>query len=452
MERVKAQGKWSLFDPNEAPGLADTYGAEFEALYTKYEEEGRARKTINAQDVWFAILDSQIETGTPYMLYKDAANRKSNQKNLGTIKCSNLCTEIIEYTSPEETAVCNLASIALPMFVSDGKFNHKRLAEVTKVVTRNLNKIIDVNFYPVESCRTSNMRHRPIGIGIQGLADVFIMLRMPFDCDEARQLNKEIFETMYFAALTASNELAKQNGPYESFPGSPLSQGIFQFDMWNVKPASDRWDWEGLRKEVMEHGTRNSLLLAPMPTASTSQILGNCECFEPYTSNIYSRRVLAGEFTVVNQHLLKDLIELNLWTPELKNKIVAGNGSVQHCDEIPDDLKAIYRTVWEIKQRSIITMAAERGAYIDQSQSMSVFMEGVNSRNLTSLHFAAWGLGLKTGMYYLRTRPAADAIKFTVDQEALQRRDARAAEAAAKEEEMEGMVCTMEEGCISCGS
>ncbi|MBK5285222.1 MAG: ribonucleoside-diphosphate reductase subunit alpha, partial [Bacteroidia bacterium] len=368
MKRVEENGTWSLFCPNEAPGLAECYGKEFETLYEKYEKEGRARKTISAQELWFAILESQIETGTPYMLFKDACNEKSNQKNLGTIKSSNLCTEIIEYTAPDEIAVCNLASIALPRFVIDGKFDHQKLFEITYSITKNLNKIIDVNYYPVEEAKRSNMRHRPVGIGVQGLADVFILLRMPFESDSARELNKDIFETIYYASLTASKDLAKQFGPYETYKGSPVSQGIFQYDMWNVTPSS-RWEWDVLKEEVKQYGVRNSLLIAPMPTASTSQILGNNECIEPYTSNIYTRRVLSGEFVVVNKHLLKDLVRLGIWNEGLKNKIIMANGSVQDIDEIPQDIKDIYKTVWEIKQRHLIDMAADRGAFIDQSQS-----------------------------------------------------------------------------------
>jgi len=428
MKRVEANDVWSLFCPHECPGLADTYGDEFEALYEQYEREGRARKTIKAQDLWFEILESQTETGTPYMLFKDHANRKSNQKNLGTIKSSNLCTEIIEYTSADEIAVCNLASIALPKFIKTGpdgvaRFDHDKLFEITKVVTRNLNKIIDLNYYPVEEARRSNMRHRPIGIGVQGLADAFILLRMPFESDEARQLNKDVFETIYFGAMTASMELAKQEGPYESWAGSPISQGIFQFDMWEqdgqpVKPNSGRWDWETLRRDVVQFGVRNSLLLAPMPTASTSQILGNNECFEPFTSNIYLRRVLSGEFVVVNKYLLKDLVKLGLWNDSMKNMLIAANGSVQDIPYIPQNLKDLYKTVWEIKQKHIIDMAADRGAFICQSQSLNIHMVDANFGKLTSMHFYAWKKGLKTGMYYLRTKAAADAVKFTVEKQA----------------------------------
>lgn len=415
MKRVKAEGTWSLFCPNEAPGLADCYGAEFELLYEKYEAEGRARKTIPAREVWTKILESQIETGTPYILYKDACNEKSNQKNLGTIKSSNLCTEIVEYTAPDEVAVCNLASIALPRFVDkDGNFDHKRLFDVTYVVTKNLNKIIDINYYPVEEARNSNMRHRPIGIGVQGLADTFILMRMPFESEEARLLNREIFETIYYAAMTASKDLAKQLGPYQTFAGSPLSKGIFQFDMWNVKPT-DRWEWDVLREEVIKFGARNSLLIAPMPTASTSQILGNNECIEPYTSNIYVRRVLSGEFVVVNKHLLNDLIQMGIWNNDLKNQLIAANGSVQNINGIPAELKELYKTVWEIKQKSIIDQAADRGAFICQSQSLNLFVQDINFAKLTSMHFYGWERGLKTGMYYLRTKAASDPVKFTVD-------------------------------------
>ncbi len=416
MKRVKENGKWSLMCPSECPNLADTYGDEFEALYLKYESEGKFRKQINAQELWFHILDSQTETGTPYMLYKDHVNRKSNQKNLGVIRSSNLCTEIMEYTSADEVAVCNLASINLSRFVENNTFNFQKLYDITYIVTKNLNKVIDVNFYPVIEAQNSNMRHRPVGLGVQGLADVFMMLRHPFESEEARILNTNIFETIYFAALCASKDIAKVDGPYESYKGSPISEGKFQFDMWNVTPT-DRWNWEELRKEIMEHGVRNSLLVAPMPTASTSQILGNNECFEPYTSNIYTRRVLSGQFMVVNKHLLKDLIEIELWSEEMKNAIIANNGSIQAIEGIPEDIKELYKTAWEIKQRAIIDMAADRGAFIDQSQSLNLFMESPNYKKLTSAHFYAWEKGLKTGMYYLRSRPAVDPIKFTVDVE-----------------------------------
>lgn len=460
MKRVEADGEWSLFCPNEAPGLQDCFGEEFEALYERYEAEGRARKTIKAQELWFAILESQIETGTPYMLYKDAANSKSNQQNLGTIKSSNLCTEIMEYTSPDEVAVCNLASLALPRFVNDGKFDFEKLYEVTYHVTKNLNRIIDNNYYPVEEARTSNMRHRPIGLGVQGLADVFILLRLPFESDMAKMLNKNIFETLYFAAMTASKDLAKTEGAYETFAGSPLSKGQFQFDMWGVQPT-DRHDWEGLRKEVMEHGVRNSLLVAPMPTASTSQILGNNECFEPYTSNIYTRRVLSGEFIIVNKHLLKDLVQLGLWNNTMKNNIIANNGSVQHINEIPADIKELYKTVWEIKQRNIIDMAADRGAYICQSQSLNLFVDNPTTAKLTSMHFYAWKKGLKTGMYYLRTQAAAQAVQFTIEKQASN--DIAPViptiEQNAAQNDLDDITtdftapsCRMEEGCVTCSS
>lgn len=416
MKRVKENGMWPLFCPNEAPGLAEVYGEAFEELFIRYEEEGRARKTVKAQELWFAIVQSQIETGTPYMLYKDACNEKSNQKNLGTIKSSNLCTEIIEYTAPDEVAVCNLASIALSRFIKDGAFDHTKLFEVTKVVTRNLNKIIDGNYYPVEAAKRSNLRHRPIGIGVQGLADVFIQLRLPFDSPQAIQLNKEIFETIYYAAVTASKDLAAVDGAYETYEGSPMSNGLMQFDLWKVQPGK-RWDWDFLREEVKKHGVRNSLLLAPMPTASTSQILGNNECFEPYTSNIYTRRVLSGEFIVVNKHLLKDLVKLGIWNNALKNKVITANGSIQHIAEIPQTIKDIYKTVWEIKQKVLIDMAADRGAFICQSQSLNSFMQEPNVAKITSMHFYAWEKGLKTGMYYLRTKSATDAVKFTVEKE-----------------------------------
>ncbi len=414
MKRVEQNGDWTLMCPNECPGLSEAWGEDFEKLYTKYEAEGKGRKTIKAQELWFKILESQIETGTPYMLYKDAANSKSNQQNLGTIKSSNLCTEIIEYTSPDEVAVCNLASIALPKFVEDGKFDHDKLFEVTYQITLNLNRIIDGNYYPVPEARNSNLRHRPIGIGIQGLADAFILLRYPFESEQAKTLNKEIFETIYYASMTASKDLAIKEGPYETYKGSPVSKGVFQFDMWGVKP-SKRWEWDVLKEEVKKHGVRNSLLLAPMPTASTSQILGNNECFEPYTSNIYTRRTLSGEFVVVNKHLLMDLVKLGLWNDQMKNELISKNGSVLNIDAIPQNLKDLYKTAWEISQKTIIEMAADRGAFICQSQSMNVFMEGANFAKLTSMHFYGWKKGLKTGMYYLRTKAASDAIKFTVD-------------------------------------
>jgi ribonucleoside-diphosphate reductase alpha chain len=418
MKRVEQAGEWTLMCPNECPGLADTHGAKFEALYEKYEIEGKGRSTIKAQDLWFKILESQIETGTPYILFKDAANGKSNQQNLGTIKSSNLCTEIIEYTSPDEVAVCNLGSLALPKYVEKGRFDHDKLFEVTYQLARNLNRVIDQNYYPIPEARRSNMRHRPIGIGVQGLADAFILMRYPFDSVEAKVLNREIFETIYYAALTASKDLAKEEGPYETYEGSPMSQGVMQFDMWGVKP-SDRWEWDVLREEVKKHGVRNSLLLAPMPTASTAQILGNNECFEPYTSNIYTRRVLSGEFVVVNKYLLRDLVKLGLWGDDLKNKIISTNGSVANIPEIPQNLKDLYKTAWEISQKVIIDMAADRGAFICQSQSLNIFMENANFGKLTSMHFYSWKAGLKTGMYYLRTKAATDAIKFTVDKSKL---------------------------------
>jgi len=415
MKRVKENGEWTLMCPHECPGLSDTHSAEFEALYTKYETEGKGRKTIKAQDLWFKILESQIETGTPYMLYKDAANSKSNQQNLGTIKSSNLCTEIIEYTAPDEIAVCNLASIALPKFVTEeGTFDHDKLFEVSYQAALNLNKVIDENYYPVEEARNSNIRHRPIGLGVQGLADAYILLRYPFESEEARKLNREIFETIYYAAMTASKDLAKIDGPYESFAGSPVSKGIFQFDMWNTTPSS-RWEWDVLKEEVKEYGVRNSLLLAPMPTASTAQILGNNECFEPYTSNVYTRRVLSGEFIIVNKHLLKDLVKEGLWTKEMRQTIMSTSGSIQNISNIPQHLKDLYKTAWEISQKAIIDQASDRGAYICQSQSLNIFMENANFGKLTSMHFYGWEKGLKTGMYYLRTKAATDAIKFTVD-------------------------------------
>lgn len=458
MKRVEENGDWSLFCPNEAPGLHETWGDEFEALYTKYEQEGKARKTVKAQELWFAIVEAQIETGTPYLLYKDSANRKSNQQNLGTIKSSNLCTEIIEYTSPDEVAVCNLASLALPRFVNEGVFDHQKLYDVTYQVTKNLNKIIDNNYYPVEEAKNSNLRHRPIGLGVQGLADVFILMRMPFESDAARQLNKDIFETIYFAAMTASKDLAIAEGPYSTFAGSPLSKGQFQFDMWGVTPDSNRWNWDALRQEVVKHGVRNSLLLAPMPTASTSQILGNNECFEPYTSNIYTRRVLSGEFIVVNKHLLRDLVQLNLWDNDMKNKIIKANGSIQKIDEIPTDVKELYKTVWEIKQRTLIDMAAERGAFICQSQSLNLFVDAPTSAKLTSMHFYAWKKGLKTGMYYLRTQAAAQAVQFTVEKQGGKNMDP-VIPAATNLQVVEdasialtGQTCTMEEGCVTCSA
>ncbi len=486
MKRVEANENWTLMCPHECPGMSDCYGDEFERLYEKYESEGKGRRTIPAQELWFAILESQVETGTPYILFKDSANKKSNQKNLGTIKSSNLCTEIIEYTSPDEVAVCNLASIALPKFIKETagvpEYDFKKLYDITKVITRNLNKIIDVNYYPVIEAENSNKRHRPIGIGIQGLADTFILLGLPFDSEKAQKLNKDIFETIYYAAMEASMELAIEEGPYQTWEGSPISQGVFQFDMWGVTPESGMWDWEELRTKVMKNGVRNSLLLAPMPTASTSQILGNNECFEPYTSNIYSRRVLSGEFVVVNKHLLKDLVKIGMWNDGMKNKLIAANGSVQNIAEVPDQLKELYKTAWEIKQKTLIDMSADRGAFICQSQSLNIFMTDPNFAKLTSMHFYSWKAGLKTGMYYLRTKAAVDAVKFTVDRQAIvetipatetieekpldydayaKENDAKTkAEAAAsfqmseEEQRYAAMQCSLDnpEGCEMCGS
>ena len=417
MKRVEADGEWTLMCPNECPGLFSTHSEEFETLYTQYEAEGKGRKTIKARELWEKILESQIETGTPYMLYKDAANRKSNQQNLGTIRSSNLCTEILEYTSKDEIAVCNLASIALPMFVKNGEFDHRELFKVTKRVTKNLNRVIDRNYYPVPEARNSNMRHRPIGLGVQGLADTFILLRLPFTSDEAKKLNQEIFETLYYAAVTASMELAKDEGPYKTYKGSPISKGQFQHNLWGIKDEelSGRWNWEKLRSNINKHGVRNSLLVAPMPTASTSQILGNNECFEPYTSNIYTRRVLSGEFIVVNKHLLEDLVKLGLWNENMKQELMRANGSIQHIDAIPEEIRELYKTVWELSMKDIIDMSRQRGYFIDQSQSLNLFMENANFAKLTSMHFYAWKSGLKTGMYYLRTKAAVDAIKFTLD-------------------------------------
>lgn len=421
MKRVEENGDWTLMCPNECPHLFDTYGEEFEKLYTGYETVGKGRKTIKARLLWEKILEAQIETGNPYMLYKDAANRKSNQKNLGTIRSSNLCTEIMEYTAKDEVAVCNLASIALPMFVEEDEngtkfFNHQKLHKITKKITRNLDTVIDRNYYPVKEAENSNFRHRPIGLGVQGLADAFIMLRLPFTSDEAKKLNEEIFETIYFAAVTSSMEIAKAKEPYSSFKGSPMSLGEFQFNMWGVSEdeLSGRWDWKALRKKVIKNGVRNSLLVAPMPTASTSQILGNNEAFEPYTSNIYTRRVLSGEFIVVNKHLLEDLVDLGLWNNEMKEAIMRANGSVQHIDNIPQELKDLYKTVWEMSMKDIIDMSRQRGYFIDQSQSLNLFMQDANYAKLTSMHFYAWKSGLKTGMYYLRTKSAVNATQFTV--------------------------------------
>ena len=417
MKRVEENSTWTLMCPNECPGLYDCHGEAFEKLYLKYEKEGKGRRTIQARELWDKILESQIETGTPYMLYKDSANRKSNQKNLGTIRSSNLCTEILEYTSEDEVAVCNLASIALPLFIENGKFNHEELFNVTKTVTKNLNRVIDRNYYPVKEAENSNMRHRPIGLGVQGLADAFIKLRLPFTCEEAKSLNQEIFETLYFAAVTASVEEAEKDGAYKSYQASPMAKGEFQHNLWGIKDEelSGRWDWQDLRKKVKKHGVRNSLLVAPMPTASTSQILGNNECFEPYTSNIYTRRVLSGEFIVVNKHLLEDLVNLSLWNEDMKQELMQANGSIQNINGIPDNIKELYKTVWEMSMKDIIDMSRHRGYFIDQSQSLNLFMEGATMAKLTSMHFYAWKSGLKTGMYYLRTKSAVDAIKFTLD-------------------------------------
>ncbi|MCB9062673.1 MAG: ribonucleoside-diphosphate reductase subunit alpha [Halobacteriovoraceae bacterium] len=451
MKRVEEDGQWSLFCPHQCPGMAETYGAEFEKLYTRYEQEGKALKTIKAQDLWFQILESQIETGSPYMLYKDSVNEKSNQKNLGTIKSSNLCTEIMEYTAPDEVAVCNLASVALPMFVDLDKnvYDHHKLYEVIYQMTVNLNRIIDINYYPVPEAKKSNLRHRPIGLGVQGLQDVFFRLRLPFESEQAKILNEDIFETIYFAAMTASMDLAKVDGPYETYHGSPVSQGIFQFDMWNTKPRSGRWNWTNLKKDILKHGVRNSLLVAPMPTASTSQILGNTECFEPITSNIYVRRVLSGEFAVVNKYLVKDLIDCGLWDDTLRNEIIANNGSIQSIERIPEDLKSLYKTVWEIKQRSIIDLAKVRAPYIDQGQSMNVHMQDPNFGKLSSMHFYAWKAGLKTGMYYLRTRAAVNAVQFTVKQQ-----NPEVSKTKDLEQEREAMLCSLDnpDECVMCGS
>ncbi|MFN0050240.1 MAG: ribonucleoside-diphosphate reductase subunit alpha [Cytophagales bacterium] len=451
MKRVEAADVWSLFDPNEAPGLAEAYGDDFEKLYEKYEREGKFRKQVKAQDLWFEIVESQIETGTPYILYKDACNKKSNQKNLGTIKSSNLCTEILEFTSKDEVAVCNLASLSLPKFIINGKFDHQELYRVTKSVTKNLNKIIDVNYYPVPEAERSNKRHRPIGIGVQGLADAFIMLRMPFESDEAQGLNRDIFETLYYASMEASMELAIKEGPYETFKGSPVSKGIFQFDMWGVTPNSGRWNWDELKQKVKKNGVRNSLLLAPMPTASTAQILGNNESFEPYTSNIYKREVLSGAFAVVNKHLLKDLIKLNLWNDNMKNKIMGANGSIQDIKEIPQHIKDLYKTVWEIKQKTIIDMSADRGAFICQSQSLNIYMSEPNFGKITSMHFYAWKKGLKTGMYYLRTQGASEAKKFTVEKQA---EPSLTPITNAKDQNLADMACSLDnpDSCEACSA
>jgi ribonucleoside-diphosphate reductase alpha chain len=455
MKRVEEDGQWSLFCPHECPGLADTYGAEFEKLYNSYEAAGKAKKTIRAQDLWFAVLESQVETGSPYMLYKDAANEKSNQKNLGTIKSSNLCTEILEYTAPDEVAVCNLASVALNMFVKEegekAEYDHQALYNVVYRMTQNLNRIIDVNYYPVEEAKNSNMRHRPIGLGVQGLQDTFFKMRLPFESEAALKLNNDIFETIYFAAVTASKDAAKAEGAYQTYEGSPASQGLLQFDLWNHDNHSGRWDWNALKADIKEHGLRNSLLVAPMPTASTSQILGNNECFEPITSNIYVRRVLSGEFAVVNKFLVKDLINAGIWNDDLRNEIIANNGSIQNIQRIPEELKALYKTVWEVKQKSVIDMSAGRGPYIDQGQSLNVHMEAPNFGKLSSMHFYAWKKGLKTGMYYLRTRAAVNAVQFTVKNPTAD----NSAELAKKaQENVEAMVCSIDnpEDCEACGS
>lgn len=456
MRRVQEDTAWTLMCPNECPGLSDVHSEEFDALYLRYEAEGKGRKTVKAREIWEKILESQVETGLPYMLYKDAANRKSNQKNLGTIRSSNLCTEIIEYTSPDEVAVCNLASISLPMFVENGKFDHEKLYDVAKRVTLNLNKVIDRNYYPVKEAENSNVRHRPVGLGVQGLADAFILLRMPFTSDAAKKLNEEIFETLYFAAVTSSMELSKIEGPYSTFGGSPISQGEFQFNLWGLKDEdlSGRWDWASLRKEVMEHGVRNSLLLAPMPTASTSQILGNNEAFEPYTSNIYTRRTLSGEFIVVNKHLLEDLVGLGIWNETLKQEIMRHNGSIQNIDGIPADIKELYKTVWEMSMKDIIDMSRQRGYFIDQSQSLNLFMQDANPAKLTSMHFYAWQSGLKTGMYYLRTKSAVDAIKFTLNND--KKAETVAESEAISVEDYKAMLLQAQAGgpedCEMCGS
>lgn len=461
MKRVEKNEKWSLMCPHQSPGLADCWGEEFEKLYEKYEQEGRYMKQINAQQLWLAIIESQVETGTPYMLYKDACNRKSNQQNVGTIKSSNLCTEIVEYSSPTEIAVCNLASVAVNMFVKPDKtYDFVKLKEVTKTVTKNLNKIIDVNYYPVPEARNSNMRHRPIGIGIQGLADAFILMRLPFESQGAQDLNTKIFETLYYAALEASCELAETLGPYETYPGSPVSKGILQPDMWNVTP-SDLWDWDALRSKIAKHGVRNSLLLAPMPTASTAQILGNNESIEAYTSNIYTRRVLSGEFQVVNHHLLRDLTDIDLWDDDMKNEIISNGGSIQNIDRIPKEIKELYKTVWEISQKTVIKMAADRGAFIDQSQSLNIHIAEPNYGKLTSMHFHAWKLGLKTGMYYLRTKPAAQAIQFTVDKQKLAKNNSvngttngTLSNSKDNSQNVAAMVCSLQnkDDCLMCGS
>ena len=456
MERVEQNGDWSFFCPNECPGLQDAYGEEFKQLYESYEAQGLARETVPARTVWDKVVEAQIETGTPYMLYKDSANMKSNQKNLGTIRSSNLCTEIMEYTSKDEVAVCNLASIALPRFVNHEtkQFDFQKLYDVTYHVTGNLNRVIDVNYYPVEEARNSNMRHRPIGLGVQGLADTFAMLGMYFESDEAKALNKEIFETIYFASCTASKDAAIVEGPYSSFKGSPASEGILQFDLWGMNEHSGRWDWDSLKSEIVENGMRNSLLLAPMPTASTSQILGNNECFEAFTSNLYVRRTLSGEFVVTNKHLIKDLINLGLWSLEMKDEILRHKGSIQAIAGIPDHIKELYKTTWEIKQKNVIDMAADTGAYIDQSQSMNIHMIDANPAKVTSMHFYGWKKGLKTGMYYLRTKAAADAIQFTVEQKKAQDQTVSGLADRAEVSSMDAIACSLDspDDCLSCGA
>ncbi len=456
MERVEQNADWSFFCPNECPGLQDAYGEEFKQLYESYEAQGLARETVPARTVWDKVVEAQIETGTPYMLYKDSANLKSNQKNLGTIRSSNLCTEIMEYTAKDEVAVCNLASIALPRFVNQEtkQFDFQKLYDVTYHVTGNLNRVIDVNYYPVEEARNSNMRHRPIGLGVQGLADTFAMLGMFFESDEAKALNKEIFETIYFASCTASKDAAIVEGPYSSFKGSPASEGILQFDLWGMNEHSGRWDWGSLKSEIVQHGMRNSLLLAPMPTASTSQILGNNECFEAFTSNLYVRRTLSGEFVVTNKHLINDLIDLGLWSLEMKDEILRHKGSIQGIAGIPDHIKELYKTTWEIKQKNVIDMAADRGAYIDQSQSMNIHMIDANPAKVTSMHFYGWRKGLKTGMYYLRTKAAADAIQFTVEQKKAQDQTVSGLADRAEVSSMDAIACSLDspDDCLSCGS
>ena len=454
MQRVQQNADWSFFCPNECPGLQDAYGEEFKELYESYEAQGLARKTVPAREVWDKVIEAQIETGTPYMLYKDSANLKSNQKNLGTIRSSNLCTEIMEYTSADEIAVCNLASIALPKFVENGSFNHDLLFDVTYHTTGNLNRVIDVNYYPVEEARNSNMRHRPIGLGVQGLADTFAMLGLAFDSPEARALNKEIFETIYFAACTASKDEAIEHGAYSTFQGSPASQGLLQFDLWGMNEHSGRWDWDSLKAEIVEKGMRNSLLVAPMPTASTSQILGNNECFEAFTSNLYVRRTLSGEFIVLNKHLVNDLISAGLWSMELKDEILRHKGSILGIEGIPDNIKALYKTTWEIKQKHVLDMAADRGAYIDQSQSMNIHMIDANAAKVSSMHFYGWRSGLKTGMYYLRTKAAADAIQFTVESKAKNDPTVNGLAERAELTSMEEITCSIDnqDDCLSCGA